>query len=158
LILGKKRRLGRKIEEITVGEKLKLTEKIEDKDLLLYLGLTNDSNPLYIQHDYASQTAYGLPIVPTIMLTGIVTSAVSKYLPGPGSHIVKQQLSFPKAVYHYTTINFLLEVIHVDKEKNSIDISIEARDEKEDIVISGIVTVTPPKVEERLTSQAMDNF
>ena len=92
------------------------------------------------------------------MLTGIVTSAVSKYLPGPGSHIVKQQLSFPKAVYHYTTINFLLEIIQVDKEKNSIDISIEARNEKEDIVISGIVTVTPPKVEERLTSQAMDNF
>ncbi|HJF33407.1 MAG TPA: enoyl-CoA hydratase [Sporosarcina psychrophila] len=158
MILGKKRRLGRKIEEITVGEKLKLTEKIEDKDLLLYLGLTNDSNPLYIQHDYASQTAYELPIVPTIMLTGIVTSAVSKYLPGPGSHIVKQELSFPKAVFHYTTINFLLEIIHVDKENNSIDISIEACDEKEDIVITGIVTVIPPKVEERLTSQAMENF
>ncbi|MER2089937.1 MAG: MaoC/PaaZ C-terminal domain-containing protein [Sporosarcina sp.] len=158
MILGKKRRLGRKIEEITVGEKLKLTEKIEDKDLLLYLGLTNDSNPLYIQHDYASQTAYEKPIVPTIMLTGIVTSAVSKYLPGPGSHITKQQLAFPKAVYHYSTINFLLEIIHVDKERNSIDISIEACDEEQNIVISGTVTVTPPKVEERLTSQAMENF
>ena len=70
MILGKKRRLGRKIEEISVGEKLKLTEKIEDKDLLLYLGLTNDGNPLYIQHDFASQTSYEKPIVPTIMLTG----------------------------------------------------------------------------------------
>ena len=90
MILGKKRRLGRKIEDITVGEKLKLTEKIEDKDLLLYLGLTNDANPLYIQHDFASQTTYEKPIVPTIMLTGIITSAISKYLPGPGSHIVEQ--------------------------------------------------------------------
>ena len=158
MILGKKRRLGRKIEEITVGEKLKLTEKIEDKDLLLYLGLTNDSNPLYIQHDYASQTAYEKPIVPTIMLTGIVTSAVSKYLPGPGSHIVQQQLSFPKAVYHYSIINILLEVIHVDREMNAIEISIEAHDDEEEIVISGTVTVIPPKVEERLTSQAMENF
>ena len=115
MILGKKRRLGRKIEEITVGEKLKLTEKIEDKDLLLYLGLTNDGNPLYIQHDYASQTPYENPIVPTIMLTGIISSAISKYLPGPGSHIVEQHLEFPKPVYHYATINFLLEVIDVDK-------------------------------------------
>lgn len=158
MILGKKRRLGRKIGEITVGEKLKLTEKIEDKDLLLYLGLTNDSNPLYIQHDYASQTAFEKPIVPTIMLTGIVTSAVSKYLPGPGSHVVEQQLSYPKPVYHYSTIEFIFEVTHVMLENNRIEITIEACDEQEDVVVSGIVTVQPPKVEERLTSQAMDNF
>ena len=61
VILGKKRRIGRDIEKIVEGEKLKLTEKIEDKDLLLYLGLTNDSNPLYIQHDYASQTEFDKP-------------------------------------------------------------------------------------------------
>lgn len=158
LILGKKRRLGRKIEDITVGEKLKLTEKIEDKDLLLYLGLTNDSNPLYIQHDYASQTVFEKPIVPTIMLTGIVTSAVSKYLPGPGSHVVEQHLTFPKPVYHYSTIDFTFEVTRVTKEDNRIEISIEARDVLEEIVISGVVTVLPPKVEDRLTSQAMDNF
>lgn len=158
MILGKKRRLGRKIEDITVGEKLKLTEKIEDKDLLLYLGLTNDANPLYIQHDFASQTAYEKPIVPSIMLTGIVTSATSKYLPGPGSHVIGQNLQFPKAVYHYATIEFLLEVIQVNKEANTIEVKIEAIDEHKEVVISGSVTVIPPKVVDRLTSQAMDNF
>ena len=158
MILGKKRRLGRKIEDITVGEKLKLTEKIEDKDLLLYLGLTNDANPLYIQHDFASQTTYEKPIVPTIMLTGIVTSATSKYLPGPGSHVVEQHLLFPIPVYHYSTIDFLLEVIEVNKKANQIVVKIEAYNEQEEIVISGTITVTPPKVVDRLTSQAMDNF
>lgn len=48
-MLSKKRKLGRLISDISVGEKLVLTEAIEDKDLLLYLGLTNDANPLYIQ-------------------------------------------------------------------------------------------------------------
>ena len=57
------------------------------------------------------------PIVPTIMLTGIVTSAISKYLPGPGSHVVEQHLSFPKPVYHYSTIDFLFEVTRVNKRK-----------------------------------------
>jgi 3-hydroxybutyryl-CoA dehydratase len=96
MLLGKKRKLGRKIEEITVGEKLALTEKMEDRDILLYLGLTDDANPLYIQHDYASQTPFEKPIVPSTMLMGIITSAVSKYLPGPGSHIVAQELEFPR--------------------------------------------------------------
>lgn len=158
MILGKKRRLGRKIQDITVGEKLKLTEKIEDKDLLLYLGLTNDSNPLYIQHDFASQTAFEKPIVPTIMLTGFVTSAISKYLPGPGSHVIEQHLAFPKPVYHYCTIDYLLEVIRVNKEDNQIVVMVEACNEQGEVVISGTITVVPPKVEDRLTSQAMDNF
>ncbi len=158
MILGKKRRLGRKIEEITIGEKLKLTEKIEDKDLLLYLGLTNDGNPLYIQHDYASQTPYEKPIVPTIMLTGIITSATSKYLPGPGSHVIECNLKFPKTIYHYAMIEFLLEVIEVKSEENVIIIKVEAYNEDAELVISGTVTVVPPIVEERLTSQAMENF
>jgi len=158
LILGKKRRLGREVENITVGEKLKLTEKIEDKDLLLYLGLTNDGNPLYIQHDYASQTPYENPIVPTIMLTGIITSATSKYLPGPGSHVIEQALKFPNIVYHYETIEFLLEVIEVKTDENKIVVKVEALNEEKKVVISGTVTVVPPVLEERLTSQAMENF
>ncbi|MGQ0439497.1 MaoC/PaaZ C-terminal domain-containing protein, partial [Bacillus sp. B-TM1] len=97
-MLKKKVQIGRKMDEITVGEKLSITEKIEDKDLLLYLGLTNDANPLYIQHDYASQTPYEKPIVPSIMLTGMITTAVTKYLPGPGSHITRKDLMFVKHV------------------------------------------------------------
>lgn len=148
LILGKKRRSGRKIEDITVGEKLKLTEKIVDKDLLLYLGLTNDGNPLYIQHDFASRTKYEKPIVPTIMLTGIITSAVSKYLPGPGSHVIAHNIKFPKPVYHYATVDFLLEVIEVERQRHEVIIQIEAFDEEKENVVFGTVTVAPPQVKE----------
>ncbi len=35
MLLGKKRKLGRKIDEMKVGEKLTLTEKIEDRDLII---------------------------------------------------------------------------------------------------------------------------
>ncbi|WP_019415952.1 MaoC/PaaZ C-terminal domain-containing protein [Paenisporosarcina sp. TG20] len=158
MLLGKKRKLGRKVEDMSVGEKLKLTEKIEDRNLLLYLGITNDGNPLYIQHDFASQTFYEKPIVPSVMLTGIVTSAITKYLPGPGSHIVEQHLIFPKPAYHYATIDFLLQVISVDIEKNQVVIEVNATNENGDTVIEGKITSTPPRLLNRLTSQTMDNF
>jgi 3-hydroxybutyryl-CoA dehydratase len=158
MILGKKRRIGREIERIVEGEKLKLTEKIEDKDLLLYLGLTNDSNPLYIQHDYASQTEFDKPLVPTIMLNGIITSAISKYLPGPGSHVTEQHLIFPNHVHHYETVDFLFEVIRVEREKRTVVILVEATNEEGQTVISGTVTVVPPSIRENLTTEAMENF
>lgn len=94
MLLRKGMKQGKKINELVVGERLQLTEKIEDKDLLLYLGLTNDNNPLYIQHDYAMDTPFKEPIVPTIMLNGIITSAISKHLPGPGTHIREQNLVY----------------------------------------------------------------
>lgn len=158
MLLGKKRKLGRKIEEISVGEKLALTEKIEDKDLLLYLGLTNDANPLYIQHDYASQTPFKKPIVPAIMLTGIVTSAVSKYLPGPGSHILSQELEFPKPVYHYGTVDFLLEVTEVDSQSHAVTITVEGKNEKNEKVVTGKMKVCPPHRLSQMDGSALDNF
>lgn len=158
MLLGKKRKLGRKVEDVNIGEKFKLTEKIEDKDLLLYLGLTNDGNPLYIQHDFASQTVYEKPVVPTIMLTGIITSAISKYLPGPGTYISEQQLKFLQPVYHYATIEFLLEVVDVDVKGNNVTIRIKAVDENEKLVVEGTVIAKPPQLINGLTTQAMENF
>ena len=60
------------------------------------------------------------PIVPTIMLNGIVTSAISKHLPGPGSHIPEQNFIYLEPVYHYETIEFLLEVQHINYENNIV--------------------------------------
>ncbi|MGP4082678.1 MaoC/PaaZ C-terminal domain-containing protein [Pseudalkalibacillus sp. R45] len=158
MLLGKKRKLGRKIDEINVGEKLEITETIEDKDLLLYLGLTDDNNPLYIQHDYASLTPFNKPVVPQIMLTGFITSAVSKYLPGPGSSILKQTISFPKPVYHYATIILKFEITNVDTEKHVVTVMIKGYDESEALVIDGELEVCPPYAPRSITSRTFDNF
>ena len=158
MLLGKKRKLGRKIDEISVGEKLALTEKIEDKDLLLYLGLTDDANPLYIQHDYASQTPFEKPIVPAIMLTGMITSAISKYLPGPGSHILSQNVEFKMPVYHYASVYFLFEVISVNQKQHMITIQVTATNEENETVITGHIEVCPPHRLEMFNGSALENF
>ncbi|SEM37395.1 Acyl dehydratase [Mesobacillus persicus] len=158
MLLGKKRKLGRTIEDISLGEKLTLTEKIEDKDLLLFLGLTNDSNPLYIQHDYASQTPHKRPVVPSIMLTGIITSAISKYLPGPGSYILKQEIEFLTPVYHYGTIQFLFEVTQVHRDTHSVEITVSASNEEDEDVLIGKLLVCPPYLPQKDDGHALENF
>lgn len=158
MLLGKARRLGRQIQEISVGEKLSLAEKVEDKDILLYLGLTDDANPLFIQHDYASQTPFKKPIVPSIMLTGIITSAVSKYLPGPGSHIISQDIEFTKPVYHYGNVHLLFEVTEVNEKDNTVVIQVVGTNEKEEIVINGKLKVCPPHRLEAMNGHVLDNF
>ncbi|MEH7276826.1 MaoC/PaaZ C-terminal domain-containing protein [Neobacillus vireti] len=158
MLLGKKRKLGREIKEISVGEKLALTEKIEDKDILLFLGLTDDANPLFIQHDYASQTPFKKPIVPSVMLTGMITSAVSKYLPGPGSHIISQEINFPKPVYHYATVELLLEVVQVNHDDHTVAITVVGTNEENEVVITGKLMVCPPYRLGGMDGNVLDNF
>lgn len=146
--IGKPQKLGKKIDEIEEGDSLSLTESIEDSQLLLYLGLTNDANPLYIQHDYTQKTEYQRPIVPSVMLMGIITSAISKHLPGPGSHVVNFSVNFIEPVFHYETLTFDFEVIKVDKMKDVVTISVEAVNTQEDRVLDAVVMVQPPKIVE----------
>ncbi len=141
----KPRKIGKSIEDIEEGDSLSLTESIEDNQLLLYLGLTNDANPLYIQHDYTQKTEYQRPIVPSIMLMGIITSAVSKHLPGPGSHVVNFSVNFIEPVYHYETLTFEFEVIKVDKMKDVVTISVEAINTEDHRILDAVVMVQPPK-------------
>lgn len=143
-MLGKRRALGRPIDQLQVGETIHLTEKMNDKDLLLYLGLTNDNNPLYLQHDLAALTPFERPIIPTIMLTGVITSAISKYIPGPGAHVIAQQLQFPVPVYHYDTIEFELRIAALDVPNNSAIIHVEAMNREQQCVVEGTVTVLAP--------------
>lgn len=147
LDIGKTRKLGKSIEQLQEGDSLSMTESIHDKDLLLYLGLTNDANPLYIQHDYANQTEYEQPIVPSIMLMGIITSAISKHLPGPGSHVVNFSINFIEPIFHYETITFNFEVIKIDKMKDVVTMSIEAMNEEHNRVLDAVVIVQPPKID-----------
>lgn len=155
-MIGKPRKIGQNINEIFEGQSLSVTESIEDSQLLLYLGITNDANPLFVQHDYASTTEYQKPIVPSVMLMGIVTSTISKHLPGPGSHIVNFSINFIEPVYHYETLTFAFEVIKVDKMKDVVTISVKANNMDKTRVLDAVVMVKPPHVSE-ITTENKEN-
>ncbi|MGO2315271.1 MAG: enoyl-CoA hydratase, partial [Pseudolactococcus laudensis] len=40
-------KIGKTIDELVEGETFSLSETIKNREILLYLGLTNDDNPLY---------------------------------------------------------------------------------------------------------------
>lgn len=157
-MIGKKRKLGKKMNDLQVGNSYTASKIIEDKDLLLYLGLTDDSNPLYIQHDYASQTPYKQPIVPSVMLFGMVSSIVSMHLPGPGSHITQHEMSFQKSVYHYSEVKFILEVIAIDQENHLVTLSVAGYDADGKDILQGKLKVCPAYEPESITGASLENF
>lgn len=160
MLFKKKRDIGRLMEELKVGEKVEITRKIEDKDILLYLGLSNDANPIFIQHDYASRTPFKKPIVPHVMIDGFVNATISTYLPGPGSVIKKQSLSYPHPLYHYGSLQLQIEITHINELENIVTMKTVGKDELDQIVLEGEVEVIPPYPWKPVTHDAVtfDNF
>ncbi|MBN8236914.1 MaoC family dehydratase N-terminal domain-containing protein [Halobacillus kuroshimensis] len=157
-MIGKKRKLGRKIQALKVGDTFTTTSRVEDRDLLIYLGLTDDANPLYIQHDYASQTPFKQPIVPSVMLCGMASSIVSMHLPGPGSHIIHQQLSYPHPLYHYAEVRFHAEITDINHEEHHVVVDMHGYDEEGKEVIQGQLTVIPPYEPASMNAVSLENF
>lgn len=157
-VIDKKRKLGKHIGELEVGDSYTLSRTIEDRDLLLYLGLTDDANPLYIQYDYASQTPYNQPIVPSVMLFGLVSAVVSMHLPGPGSHITQHEMIFPTPLYHRTELKLTVEVIAVDETENHVALSVIGFNNNGDEIINGKLYASPPYQPNSLTSESLKNF
>lgn len=157
-MLGRKRKLGKQIKDIRTGDTFTTSSTIEDRDLLMYLGLTDDANPLYIQHDYASQTPFKKPLVPSVMVFGMISSIVSMHLPGPGSHIVEHTISYPKPVYHYGEVRFTIEVTDVNRTDHLVELSVIGYDEEGDIVVKGKVTAHPPYEPRSMNATSLENF
>ncbi|MCM3086405.1 Acyl dehydratase [Bhargavaea ginsengi] len=157
MLFNRRRVRIRPAEELTEGESLKIIEKMEDRDLLLYLGLTNDSNPLYIQHDFTAAAGYDRPVVPATMLTGIVTAAVSRHLPGPGSRVLEQQFKFPEPAWHGSTVTFDLVLAEVDLFSRTARVRVEAEDENLRKVMAGeLLAEIPSMAEENTEITALD--
>ncbi|MFP3884368.1 enoyl-CoA hydratase [Priestia filamentosa] len=156
-MLGKRVKLGRFIEELSVGETFLKEEKMEDRELLLYLGLTDDANPLYIQHDYTAQTPVKKPIVPSIMLSGMITSTISKHFPGPGSQILSQSLQFIHPVYHYETIEISLKILELNQDSETIKIGVVANKDNRSVIKGEILVRTPYRPKE-LDEYVFQNF
>ncbi|KRL83622.1 FAS1-like dehydratase domain-containing protein [Ligilactobacillus apodemi] len=138
-------RLGKTLAEIKEGDSLTVTESISERDLLIYLGLTNDNNPLYIQNEYAKRLGHEKPIVPPVLLSGIITSSVSKLLPGPGSEIVNFSANYIMPVYHDEIITFSFEVIKVDTMKEVVMISVEGTNSNNERVLDSVIMARPPR-------------
>ena len=141
-------KLGKTIDEIQEGDSLTVTEIIETRDVLLYLGLTNDDNPLYVQYDYSQETTYHKPLVPTVLLVGIITSNISKHLPGPGSHIVDLSIDLIEPIYHNITITFDFTVKRLDERREQVTIFVEGNNlDGERLVEAELIVATPQKMQ-----------
>lgn len=85
-------------DALEVGQSFSLNRVLTEEDVRQFADLTGDDNPIHVDREYAETTRFGKPIVHGILLLGIISKALGRDFPGPGSVAVSISARFLRPV------------------------------------------------------------
>lgn len=94
---------------LKVGDFVKETRKITQKDLDAFSNLSGDYNPLHSQLHPLRSLVHGA------FLNSIVAGIIGTKLPGAGSIVTSQNFSFPSKCFVEDEVAIMVEIVDVRK-------------------------------------------
>lgn len=85
-------------EDIAVGMTATFGKTITEADILMFSGVSGDTNPVHLNEDYASTTMFKGRIAHGMLSAGFISTVFGTKLPGPGCIYVAQSLKFKRPV------------------------------------------------------------
>lgn len=111
------------------------TKTISETDMILWVGLVGDLNPMHIDKVYAKTTRFKDVIVPGLMVAGLLSTVMTQST--FGNVYSGQTLKFLKPVYVGDTITAVATVIEKMEEKHRVKIKTECFNQDGELVITG---------------------
>ena len=134
---------GKTIDQVNIGEKAGLAQKITESDVIRFAEVTGDKNPIHLDHVYASQTRFKERIAHGMLTASLISAVIGNRLPGPGNIYVSQSLEFKAPVKLGDVIEAEVEVIEKIPERNRIRLRTICRNQDGTVVIDGEAVVLP---------------
>lgn len=122
-------------DDIQVGDVEKFSKTMTQTDMVLWVGLTGDMNPVHIDTEYGKTTRFKDVIVPGLMVAGLISTVMTKST--FGNVYSGQTLKFLKPVYVGDTITAVATVVEKMEEKRRVKIKTECFNQNNDLVITG---------------------
>ncbi len=108
---------GYYFEELSLGMTAAFGKTLTDADVLMFTGVSGDTNPLHLNRDFASFTPFGEPIVHGMLTASLISTLIGTRLPGPGCIYMDQKLKFKVPVRVGDTIIAKVKIIDLDEQR-----------------------------------------
>ncbi len=122
-------------DDIHVNDQETFTKTMTQTDMILWVGLTGDMNPVHIDKEYAAATRFQDVIVPGLMVAGLISTVMTQST--FGNVYSSQSLKFLKPVYVGDTITAVATVSEKMDEKRRVRIKTECFNQRDELVITG---------------------
>jgi 3-hydroxybutyryl-CoA dehydratase len=111
---------GYSIEDLAVGMTAFYGRTVTEADVVLFAGISGDSNPVHMNELYAARTMFKGRIVHGMLSASFISTAIASKLPGPGSIYLSQNLKFRAPVRAGDTVEAQITVTEIIADKNRV--------------------------------------
>ncbi len=111
---------GYDIEDLSVGMMAIFSKTITEADIVLFAGVSGDTNAIHINEEYAATTPFKGRIAHGFLSASVISAAVANRLPGPGAIYMDQHLKFLAPVRPGDTVHATVTVREVIADRGRV--------------------------------------
>ncbi len=116
---------------------------VTDADIVMFAGVSGDTNPVHLNHEFAAETMFKGRIAHGILSASFISTVIGTKLPGPGCIYVSQALRFKAPVKAGDTVIARVTVTKLIPEKKFVELKTQCLVLGK-VVIDGEATIMVP--------------
>ncbi len=130
-----------KFEDIKLGMEASVTKTVTETDVVMYAGITLDTNPAHLNEEHAKKTMFKTRIAHGMLSAGFISAVLGTKLPGEGCIYLGQELKFVAPVRIGDTVTAKAKVIELIPEKNFVILETNCYNQDDTVLIKGKATI-----------------
>jgi 3-hydroxybutyryl-CoA dehydratase len=108
------------LEDITVGMTAVYAKTVTDADIVMFAGISGDTNPVHLDAHFADQTAFKGRVAHGMLSASFISAVLGTRLPGPGCIYLSQSLKFRAPVKAGDTVTARVTVKDVNPDNKRV--------------------------------------
>ncbi len=112
---------GYYFEELSEGMSDVYAKTITDADVITFAGISGDTNPVHLNHEFASTTMFEGQVAHGMLTASFISTVIGTKLPGPGCIYLGQNLRFKAPVKVGDTVMAGCTITRLIPGKNVIE-------------------------------------
>ena len=113
---------GYYFEDLEEGMTDVFAKTITDADIITFAGISGDTNPVHLNHEFASETVFEGRIAHGMLTASFISTVIGTKMPGAGCIYVSQNLRFKAPVRSGETVTATCTVTKLIPEKRLIEL------------------------------------
>ena len=131
-------------DDFQVGDAATFSKTITEADVVLYAGVTGDTNPAHVDREFAARTFFGERVAHGLLTASLVSAVLGTKLPGPGCVFVSVELRFTRPVPIGHTITARAEVVERIEARRRLRLRTTCTNQEGETVLEGEAVVLIP--------------
>ncbi len=111
---------GYYFEDLEVGMTDVFAKTVTETDIVMFAGISGDTNPVHLNEDFASGTMFKGRIAHGILSASFISTVIGTKLPGPGCIYVSQNLKFKAPVKAGDTVEAHCTITELNADKKFV--------------------------------------